>query len=154
MTLEETNEQDKDQRELAQSAHPAIIDNPGPATARTTDPSTSFQAANSITPQKMRATYKAIVQALGSHGPSTDEEIASHIPAGTQSSSGLRTRRNELCCKRYVEFAGYKKRISSGLHAQVWRLTDTGIVLYEQITGSLACLQKPLGGEHGEKQEA
>lgn len=111
------------------------IEEPEPAKARISDPATSHAAANAISPERMRDAYKAIVEALGVHGPMTDEEILHWVLAGTQSTSGLRTRRNELCKKGFVIDAGWKKRLQSRLFGNVWKLTGAGGILYAELTG-------------------
>ena len=114
-----------------------LIDNPAPAQTRITDPATSFQAAASITPEKMRKVYKHIILSLGAHGPMTDEGIMGTSAAGMQSPSGLRTRRNELLKAGYI-VASYQQRIASGLFANTWALTAKGEQVFSNWTGTIA----------------
>jgi hypothetical protein len=108
------------------------------AIARMNDPETSWAAANSIMPEKMRETYKLILEAIGEHGPLADKEIPQFIPAGTQSPSGLRTRRDELVKRGLLEFAGYTKKVEgSKLQHRVWTLTMLGAELFSDMTGAM-----------------
>ena len=121
-----------------------------PPSARFTDPASSFEAANSIKPEKMRATYKLIIQILGEHGPQADYEIDNLIEYGLQSPSGVRTRRKELERSGYVQYAGYRKRNAARLWTQVWELTAKGKELYQQWTGNTATEGKHGGEEAGQ----
>ncbi len=111
------------------------LNNPPPAVARNTDPATSFAAAASISPETMRDTYKLIVNILGDHGPQADFEIEGWMPAGKQSSSGIRTRRKEMEKAGYVQYVGYTKRNPRQLSVRVWCLSDKGQKLYTELTG-------------------
>lgn len=77
--------------------------------ARHTDPSTSHEAARSITAEQLTETQRAILELLGSR-QMTDEQIARAHHVGCQagawspaSPSGLRSRRAELVERGLVE---------------------------------------------------
>lgn len=125
-----------------------LFDNPAPASARTSDPATSHHAARSITPDKMREIYKLWIRNLGYHGPLTDEQILDKVPAHTQSPSGIRTRRKELMAAGYIEYAGYKRRLASGLFGQVWKLTELGAHTFTTWTGLQPLVTDMKGGEN------
>ena len=102
---------------------PTLFDT-GPV-ARRTDPDTSWEAARSVDPLKLRATQREILWVLRNWGPLTDEEIAVIVgPESTQSPSGLRTRRRELVDRGLVVDTGARRRTRAGRRTIVWGLTD------------------------------
>jgi len=113
----------------------SILNNPAPATARTSDPASSHEAANSIKQDHMRLIYREIIRIIGTQGGSTDAEIAEKIECGIQSDSGIRTRRKELERAGYVQFAQYRRRNVRHLYVQVWELTPKGEYVFTQLTG-------------------
>lgn len=124
-----------------------ILANPAPAHTRMADPATSFAAAASVKPEKTREIYKTILLILGEHGPSTDPEIERFVESGAQSPSGLRTRRKELQVAGYIEYAGYKRKLASGLYGQAWALTAKGASVYQHWTGNVALVTDGKAGE-------
>lgn len=100
--------------------------------ARTSDPHTSHDAADSIPSPEIRVRQKAVLTILERGGPRTDEEIFA-IYAGVegtsnvfppQSPSGLRTRRCELVRAGYVTDTGDRRELRSGRMAIVWAASD------------------------------
>lgn len=88
--------------------------------ARSTDPGTSWAAADSVTSETITRTKKAILRLLAIT-PMTDEEIAERInPQDFTTPSGLRTRRRELVDEGFVSDTGKKVRLESGRFAIVW----------------------------------
>ena len=81
---------------------------PGRANARHTDPTTSHEAADSITETGSAASAREVVRILREYGPSTDEGIAfvHHESTGVFSESRLRTARHELVEAGVVVEAG------------------------------------------------
>lgn len=96
-----------------------------PPRARRGDPSTSRRAARSVT--GLSESRAAVLDLLTLSGPLTDAQIATEYrierSRGTayplQSSSGLRTRRAELCDLGLVEKVREQK-LASGRAAAVW----------------------------------
>jgi len=91
--------------------------------ARSTDPQTSWEAANSVTRFSITKTRAAILRVLTNEGPLTDEQIAEQLADLSHTSpSGLRTRRKELVNAGMVRDSGQRKKMSSGRSAIVWEL--------------------------------
>lgn len=92
------------------------------AVARSTDPGTSWEAARSITPEKLRESQRAVLGALKLAGPSTDERIyrCLHESEYDITPSGARTRRSELVAMGLVRDSGRKDVLRSGRRAIVW----------------------------------
>lgn len=87
------------------------------AIARSTDPTTSHEAAKTITWQHM-SEQKRIIYAILQE-PHTDEELFTMYETAVRcglapkaSPSGVRTRRNELYREKLIEAVGYGKTIS------------------------------------------
>lgn len=98
--------------------------------ARTSDPETSHEAAESVRPF-LTARREAVLLVLGGAGPMTDEELQAEylfaagmdiVPA--QSASGLRTRRSELVDAGMVVDTGERRRTASGRQAVVWAVVS------------------------------
>jgi hypothetical protein len=90
--------------------------------ARTTDPSTSHEAADSV--RKVSETQQLILDALKRHGPMCDEQILGALPDTFYvSESGARTRRAELVAQGLVEDSGKTFQLSTGRKAIVWKAT-------------------------------
>lgn len=94
------------------------------AHARTTDPSTSFEAAASV--KNMTETQKAIAMLLLT--PRTDEDLvdayytlADRGGAPYASPSGIRSRRAELTMQGVVVATLDRVKLRSGRHAIVWK---------------------------------
>ena len=93
--------------------------------ARTTDPETSHEAAESVTPM-IRMSQLNILRAFRWYGRMTDYELieagypATRLPH--QSPSGLRTRRNELVKAGLLEDSGKREVLPSGRKAIVWQV--------------------------------
>ena len=95
--------------------------------ARNTDPTTSHEAAASVT----RVTDKrtACLNAIRELGPCTDEELAIHYARGVaedrwprQSQSGLRTRRSELTREGVLRDSGIRALTDSGRRSILWEI--------------------------------
>ena len=91
--------------------------------ARTLDPSTSHQAAQSV--GNLTTTKRAILLLLQT--AMTDQELVAgyqlHASAGLvpmASESGIRSRRAELVTEGFVEDTGAHKKLPSGRNAIVW----------------------------------
>lgn len=92
------------------------------ATARTSDPFTSHEAAASVT--NYVSVQHAILDVVSRWGPLTDEAIAERVailPIKT-SPSGLRTRRKELVELGMLRANSRKARISTGRLSTRWEL--------------------------------
>lgn len=102
---------------------PGLLDaapaTPSGAVARRTDPSTSWDAARSISPEGLRASQQQVLQILQRHGPLTDEGIYRYVN-GEQSVSGARTRRSELVEAGLVRDSGRWSTTAAGRKAIVW----------------------------------
>jgi hypothetical protein len=105
-----------------------IIDSPSYTQARRTDPSTSFEAAESI--RNVNQTHTRILELLNVYGPKTDEELThrwslevQHRGWPTITESGLRSRRAELVAAGYVEDSGERGTTETGRACIVWQTT-------------------------------
>lgn len=98
--------------------------------ARTTDPETSHQAAESIDPDTVRVSQASILFVLARQPMTDDELVAEYLELATegvvrqQSPSGIRTRRKELVTAGWVEDTGHRRLLASGRSAVVWAATD------------------------------
>lgn len=98
--------------------------------ARSTDPHTAHDAAAAVTDVQRRQVYRAVLEALYEHGPSTDHDLARYVsgklghPIG-QTSVGKR--RGELRDAGLVADSGHKGRTPTGATAIRWGLTTQGI---------------------------
>jgi hypothetical protein len=92
------------------------------AVARVTDPSTSWEAAASVT--GLATNRQAVLSLLTGYGPMTDETIYDRLPEGFMSPSGARTRRAELVDAGLVEDSGEKRLTRSGRRTIVWRVRE------------------------------
>lgn len=95
--------------------------------ARSSDPETSHEAAESVT--HVRRSQAAVLGVLAFLGPSTDNELISDYEEGIakyglpqQSPSGIRTRRAELVRDGLVKDSGKRTWLPSGRRAIVWEL--------------------------------
>lgn len=100
------------------------------AHARTTDPGTSHEAADSITSEKIRISQAAVLQTLREHPEGlTDVDLVRIYgerpdrEAPPQSPSGIRTRRHELVELEKVRDTGRRERLASGRQAIVWAVS-------------------------------
>lgn len=98
--------------------------------ARHTDPTTSHQAAASITQEHLTATKKVILAILLE--PHTDQhltemfQVAARLElAPNASESSIRTRRNELYKQGLIEPVGYAKT-NSNRNAILWQTIIEG----------------------------
>lgn len=92
------------------------------ARARTTDPETSHEAAESVA---VRENQVRVYQVLSQLGPSTDEWLVYCYPqymSHPQSPSGIRTRRKELRDKGLVRWTGRKVRGQTNRMMRVWEV--------------------------------
>jgi hypothetical protein len=89
------------------------------AHARSTDPETSHDAADSV--RNIRASQIAVL-ALFMAGPATDEQLAERAKARRLriSPSGLRSRRSELVRMGMVVDTGERERTYSNRRTIVW----------------------------------
>jgi hypothetical protein len=95
--------------------------------ARTTDPETSHEAAESL--GDLPTAQAHVLWVLARYGPMTDAElIGAYRPCaragvvGYQSDSGIRTRRAELVKRGDVIDTGKRQMLPSGRRAIVWKL--------------------------------
>ena len=90
--------------------------------ARTTDPQTSHEAADSV--QNLTETQEYILKALVR--PRTDVDIVEIYRnfkyAPRASESGIRSRRAELVAAGLIEDSGERRKLPSGRNAIVWKL--------------------------------
>ena len=94
--------------------------------ARSTDPTTSHDAAASA--RAAAPTIRAaVLAALRSHGPMTDEELLHqlHRDGVRCSPSGARTRRAELVRAGQVEDSGEVALTASGRRTIIWQEATT-----------------------------
>lgn len=105
--------------------------------ARSTDPSTSWEAARSV--RGIRESQRAVLVLFRARGAMNDEKLialyrrhADRLPA--QSDSGIRTRRKELVESGLLVDSGRKARMRSGRMSIVWRAVRSG----ESVVGSVS----------------
>jgi len=102
-----------------------LVELPRPV-ARGGDPHTSWEAARSLPPQRLRRSLRVVLAALVSHpGGLTDEQLRTVVDATGYaiSDSGLRTRRHELADLGYVQDSGRRLLTLAGRHTIVWVAT-------------------------------
>ena len=106
--------------------------------ARMSDPDTAHEAAAAVSDVQRRNVYRAVLEALVEHGPSTDHDLARYVsgklghPIG-QTSAGKR--RGELRDAGFVCDSGHKGIVrETGAKAIRWALTPAGI----DATGGVA----------------
>ena len=91
--------------------------------ARTKDPATSREAAQSVTDETITLTQQFILKALKK--PMTDEQLViafrKYKTAPFASESGIRSRRAELARRHLLMIVGEAKT-ASGRRAYVWKL--------------------------------
>lgn len=94
------------------------------AHARNTDPLTSYEAAQSITSDKIRRSQRDVNRALRRVGPCDDTILVDEIQTSDsytwQSESGIRTRRKELATAGMVVDTGDRIVMPSGRRAIIW----------------------------------
>jgi hypothetical protein len=92
--------------------------------ARKSDPTTSFEAAASVT--NLNATKQAIIDELAELGPQIDEDLVDGIlferGESFASESGIRSRRAELVRAGLVVDSGERRKMASGRSSIVWKL--------------------------------
>jgi hypothetical protein len=91
--------------------------------ARELDPSTSHQAASSVT--GLAFSYRVILGALRDYGPMNDENLIKvwrKTQTKTASDSGIRSRRSELAATGLVIDSGERQRMDSGRMSIVWSI--------------------------------
>lgn len=96
------------------------------AVARGSDPGTSWQAAHSQEPQRLRQSQQAVLAVLRRSAIGlTDEELRFEIDAEGYriSDSGLRTRRSELVRLGLAADSGLRRVTAAGRQTIVWRAT-------------------------------
>lgn len=94
-----------------------------PRKYRLTDPETSRLAANSLSPEKLRASQLDVLVVLRRHGPLSDEAIYERL-LRRQSVSGARTRRKELVDLGLVRDSGDRDVTASGRQTIIWEIAD------------------------------
>jgi len=100
--------------------------------ARRSDPWTSHEAAESITPKQLRASHLAVLDCFDRFGPFHDkllmvvyERNRKDFRWPPQEDSGLRTRRRELVDRGHLQDSGKTVLIGEGKrkrHAIVWEM--------------------------------
>ena len=101
--------------------HPAVIYHNTTPRARNTDPTTSHQAAATVT--GVTETQQRILEAYRVNGAMSDEELCQRLAVTTQqpvSVSGIRTRRCELVEAGQVYDTGKTRPTATGRAAIVW----------------------------------
>lgn len=101
------------------------------ARARTTDPDTSHEAAQSVNGTIARNQGYVLQTFRENVFPMTDHALFESYAAlerpgivGRQSESGIRTRRKELVDRGVLEDSGVRVRLPSGRHAIRWQLVE------------------------------
>jgi hypothetical protein len=91
---------------------------------------TSYQAAQSATPSKVKVDRKLIAEyiaKMASNG-ATDDDLARALPSVHP--NALRARRGELWAHGVIsDAAGETRATATGARAKVWHITDRGIAL-------------------------
>jgi len=92
--------------------------------ARSGDPSTSWDAAYSLSSKYIRESQERVYDMLYSIGPSIDEDLQSTSLHNGMSPSSIRTRRSELVDLGLVVNSGEKRTTKSGRQAIVWKVAQ------------------------------
>ena len=96
------------------------------AHARSTDPATPHEAAESVREGRMFASQQAVLSALRIRGPMTDRQIVwavqIHGDGQTYSESRLQTARKELVDKDLVHAAGIDR--TGPRRVTIWKATQ------------------------------
>lgn len=120
----ETGAAVKSVKPLTSGGNTRAAQSPDKARARSTDPRTSKAAAAKLV--NLGPVRDAIINALYTFGPQTDEGIAAifrkYAAFPRCSPSGLRSRRSELVAMRLVEDSGETGKTEMGNPAIIWRL--------------------------------
>ena len=97
-----------------------LFDLPAYKLVRRNDPSTSYEAAQSIDPTKMQ---KVVLECLRETGPAIYDEVLvwARSMYGIESSSSVSSRFNELQKKGLIELTGQKRKGRSGRQQREWR---------------------------------
>lgn len=111
------------------------------AFARVNDPGTSHEAAESLTPDRLRRSMLAVWECLEMWGPMTDTDLCAQYQRNgltwgwpKQSESGIRSRRAELCHHQLVRPVG-TVRLASGRNAIRWAVVIERVATNTQSTG-------------------
>lgn len=91
------------------------------------NPTTSYEAAQSVPASKVQADRRAIAAFIASQGSkgATDEELGESCPQ--INANALRARRGECWAHSVItDQLAEVRRGASGLRAKVWHLTDKG----------------------------
>lgn len=106
------------------------VPNPPAARARTTDPSTSHEAAATVTKMPARQLEVLTIHRDNPGGLSDEQVIDQHIERFTydhtvrpQTDSSIRTRRSELVAAGWLEDSGRRGRTKAGRSTIIWQLT-------------------------------
>jgi hypothetical protein len=97
------------------------------AVARRSDPSTSWEAAESIPSKRIRRSQAVILNEFREHGPMSDTEVwkrVQHMTSPRFSSSGARTRRSELVRMNppRLRDSGRRALTESGRFTIIWEI--------------------------------
>ncbi|MBE6483651.1 MAG: hypothetical protein E7Z96_02550 [Actinomycetaceae bacterium] len=95
--------------------------------ARTSDPVTSWEAAQAISDGQMRASEQAVLSALRTGGAMTDPQIADYVIShgGRWSAQRLRSARADLVRAGLVTPAGVVRPEGSPRRYTIWAATPT-----------------------------
>lgn len=95
-----------------------------PAVARSDDPETSWEAADSVRCGAGQRSWIVVTMMMEPGRMWSDSDLFTAYP-GRKSPSGLRTRRAELVRLGWVEDSGERIVLPSGRRSILWRLTET-----------------------------
>lgn len=100
---------------------------PTPAAARWSDPSTSFAAAASISPEGIHESQAWVLRVIDQYGPITDDALCQIAEQRnvTYSPSRIRTARSELVVRGRVHKFDEEGRTARGRKAKRWSTTTT-----------------------------
>ncbi len=120
---------------------------PTEARARATDPDTSHAAAKAIRPEQLRHSQEVVLRAFRIRGEdgATDEEAEKEVSAlGIRCTpSGVRTRRCEIQRAGLVEYTEEKRKLDTGGHGRVHRITDLGHAFLNEIDRTRHRVEEP-----------
>ncbi len=97
---------------------------PPAAHARTHDPDTSHEAAESISPRLRALQARVLAYAASEPDGFTDRDLEA---AMGDSGSTWRTRRSELAAKGYIRDSGERRTHGTGRRHIVWIITSEGL---------------------------
>ena len=97
------------------------------AHTKTGHPETSYEAASSLSSDKIRQSQKDVLWVFRNFGKMTDTELIekyNRVGKPKQSPSGIRSRRSELRDRGLIAWSGEYRVLASGRKSRVWEIVE------------------------------